>query len=57
MTAVAITDTSNIHGCHEFYKYAKEDWIKPILWTEIFLYVKFPLTASVLFQRFHILAM
>lgn len=37
MTAVAITDTSNIHGCHEFYKYAKEDWIKPILWTEIFL--------------------
>lgn len=37
MPAVAITDTNNIHGCHEFYKYAKEEWIKPILWTEIFL--------------------
>lgn len=34
---IAITDTSNVHGCHEFYKYAKEEWIKPILWTEIFL--------------------
>lgn len=34
---VAITDTSNVHGCHEFYKYAKEEWIKPILWTEILL--------------------
>jgi DNA polymerase-3 subunit alpha len=37
MPAVAITDTSNIHWCHELYKYAKEEWIKPILWTEIFL--------------------
>ena len=37
MSAVAITDTSNIHGCHEFYKYACEEWIKAILWTEIYL--------------------
>lgn len=37
MTAVAITDTNNIHGCHEFYKYAKDEWIKAILWTEIYL--------------------
>ncbi len=37
MPAVAITDTSNIHGCHELYKYAIEAWIKPILWTEIYL--------------------
>lgn len=35
--AVAITDTGNIHGCHELYKYAKDAGIKPILWTEIFL--------------------
>jgi len=25
MPAVAITDTSNIHGCHELYKYALEE--------------------------------
>jgi DNA polymerase-3 subunit alpha len=25
MTAVTITDTSNIHGCHEFYKEAKAE--------------------------------
>lgn len=37
MEAVAITDTSNIHWTHEFYKYAKEEGIKPILWTEIYL--------------------
>ena len=37
MSAVAITDTSNIHGCHELYKEAKWAWIKPILWTEIFV--------------------
>ncbi|MDP5039139.1 MAG: DNA polymerase III subunit alpha, partial [Candidatus Gracilibacteria bacterium] len=36
-SAVAITDTSNVHGCHEFYKYAKEEGIKPILGTEILL--------------------
>lgn len=40
MTAVAITDTNNIHGCHEFYKYAKEEGLKPILWVEIFLQSK-----------------
>ena len=37
MPAVAITDTNNIHGCHELYKYAKDEWIKAILWTEIYL--------------------
>lgn len=37
MPWVAITDTGNIHGCHEFYKYAKEGWIKPILWSEIII--------------------
>jgi len=37
MSAVAITDTWNIHWCHELYKEAKSAWIKPILWIEIFL--------------------
>ncbi len=37
MPAVAITDTNNIHGCHELYKYAREEWIKAILWTEIYM--------------------
>ena len=37
MSAIAITDTNNIHGCHELYKYAKEEWLKPILWIEIWL--------------------
>lgn len=37
MSAVAITDTSNIYGCHELYKTAKDAWIKPILWTEIYV--------------------
>jgi hypothetical protein len=31
MKAVALTDTSNIHGCHELYKEAKNAGIKPIL--------------------------
>jgi DNA polymerase III alpha subunit len=31
MKAVAITDTSNVHGCHEFYKACKSEGIKPIL--------------------------
>jgi len=31
MEAVALTDTSNIHGCHEFYKACKNEGIKPIL--------------------------
>lgn len=37
MSAVAITDTSNIHWCHELYKSCLSEWIKPILWTEIFV--------------------
>lgn len=37
MKAVAITDTSNIHGCHEFYKTCKAEGIIPILWTEIYV--------------------
>ena len=37
MSAVALTDTSNVHGCHEFYKEAKWAWITPILWTEIYV--------------------
>jgi len=37
MNAVAITDTANIHGCHELYKEAKAAWINPILWTEIYV--------------------
>jgi DNA polymerase III subunit alpha len=37
MKAVAITDTGNLHGCHELYKYAKEEGIKPILGAEVFV--------------------
>jgi len=37
MEAVALTDTSNLHWCHEFYKACKSEWIKPILWTEIYV--------------------
>ncbi len=37
MSAVALTDTANLHGCHEFYKTAKAEWIKPILGTEIYV--------------------
>lgn len=37
MKAVALTDTSNIHGCHELYKEAKYAGIKPILWSEIYV--------------------
>gem|GEM_PF-1780275 len=37
MTAVALTDTSNIHGCHEFYKECKANKITPILGTEIYV--------------------
>lgn len=47
MPAVAITDTNNIHGCHELYKYAREEWIKPILWTEIYL------QSQIDFKMFH----
>lgn len=37
MTSVAITDTMNIYGCHEFYKKAKDNWINPILGSEIYI--------------------
>ena len=37
MKAVALTDTGNLHGCHELYKAAKAEWITPILWIEIFV--------------------
>lgn len=37
MWAVALTDTANIHGCHELYTSAKDAWIKPILWAEVFV--------------------
>lgn len=37
MSAIAITDTSNVHWCHELYKECIYAWIKPILWTEIFV--------------------
>ncbi|MDD2908078.1 MAG: DNA polymerase III subunit alpha [Candidatus Gracilibacteria bacterium] len=37
MKAVAITDTSNIHGCHELYKECKYAGIKAILGTEIYV--------------------
>lgn len=31
MSAIAITDTGNLYGAFEFYKYAKEAGIKPII--------------------------
>jgi len=31
MSAVAITDTGNLHGCHEFYSACIAEEIKPIL--------------------------
>jgi len=31
MKAVAITDTGNLHGCHEFYGACKKAGITPIL--------------------------
>jgi len=37
MKAVAITDTWNLHGCHEFYSACKKEWIKPILGSEVFV--------------------
>jgi len=37
MKAVAITDSSNVHGCHELYKECKYAWIKAILGTEIYV--------------------
>ena len=37
MSALAITDTGNTHGCHEFYKACKAEGINPILWAEVFV--------------------
>ncbi len=37
MKAVALTDTGNIHGCHEFYKACTSEGIQPILGIEIFV--------------------
>lgn len=31
---LAITDSGNLYGYFEFYKYCKEAWINPILWIE-----------------------
>jgi len=35
MEAIALTDTWNLHWCHEFFKACKSEWIKAILWTEL----------------------
>jgi len=32
MEAVALTDTWNLYGWHEFYKICKSEGIKPIMW-------------------------
>lgn len=37
MNAVAITDTGNLHGCHELYTSCKKAGITPILWCEVFV--------------------
>jgi DNA polymerase-3 subunit alpha len=37
MSALAITDTGNLHGCHEFYKTCKKEGINPILGSEIYV--------------------
>ena len=37
MNALALTDTGNLHGCHEFYKECKSAGINPILGSEIFV--------------------
>ena len=37
MEAVALTDTANLHGWHDFYKACKSEWIKPIMWAEIYV--------------------
>lgn len=40
MDAVAITDTANIHGCHELYEICHEEWIKAILGCEFYVVSK-----------------
>lgn len=37
MKALAITDTGNLHGCHELYTICRKEWIKPILGSEVFV--------------------
>jgi len=37
MKAVAITDTGNLHWCHEMYLACKKAGITPILWCEVFV--------------------
>ena len=37
MKALALTDTWNLHGCHEFYKECKSQGINPILGSEVFM--------------------
>lgn len=37
MKAVGLTDTWNLYWWHEFYKICKSEWIKPIMWVEIFV--------------------
>ena len=37
MKAIAITDSWNVHGCHELYKACLDEWIKPILGAEVFV--------------------
>ncbi len=37
MTAVALTDTANLHGGHEFYKACKSEGIQPIMGAEIYI--------------------
>ena len=37
MNALALTDTGNLHGCHEFYKACRDEGINPILGSEVFV--------------------
>ena len=40
MTAIALTDTGNLYGAFEFYKYAKEAGLKPIVGVEFTVAIK-----------------
>jgi len=37
MSAVALTDTTNIYGCHELYQECKKAGLTPIMGTEIYV--------------------
>lgn len=37
MSAIAVTDYHGMYWSIEFYENAEKNWIKPILWTELFL--------------------